>query len=923
MTRNPGNRRDLLIPQSEAEPGTPPGAASFQCPWARTADDVLRAFDVAQQRGLDSDGVQRQRRQFGPNRLRRTQPRSAWRILSDQFKSLMVVLLAVAAVVAFLMVDWVEATAILVVIAINTAIGFATELKAVHSMEALYRLGQVEARVRREGRVREIPAGELVPGDIVIIEGGDVITADLRLVVASRMQIDESALTGESVPVDKSAEPVALEAPLAERASMLYKGTAVTRGSGEAVVIATGLASELGKITALVSETDAAVTPLERRLEYLGRRLIWVTLGIVGVLFGIGVLTGREFAIMLETAIALSVATVPEGLPVVATIALARGMWRMAQHNALIHRLSAVETLGATGVICTDKTGTLTENRMQVVHITLPSADFTFHHASGVFEKDGNPVDPGKDAALREALEIAVLCNNAEWNPENGGEARAVHDPMEAALLAAGFAAGLRRGELLQAQPEVHEEAFDSETKMMATFHQWEGRYRVAVKGAPEAVLADCMHLRVPDGEDSLGEDGRKRWLERNHALAAEGLRVLALATKEVPGRDTDPYRKLVFLGLVGLADPPRREAREAIAECRSAGIDVVMVTGDQPATARYIARAVGLTDEPDAQVISGADILPPDKCSENERKRQQRTRIFARVSPAQKLGIIAIHQRAGSVVAMTGDGVNDAPALKKADIGVAMGQRGTQVAREAADMVLTDDAFGTIVLAVRQGRIIFDNIRQFVFYLLSCNVSEVMLVGVATIANAPLPILPLQILFLNLVTDVFPALALGVGPGDPHVMQRKPRPSDEPILERSQWAAIAGYGALITVAALGAFSLALLWLRLSAAATVTVSFLTLAMAQLWHVFNMRSRESGLLANDIVRNPWVWVALALCIALLAAALYTPHLARLLSLVPPDRRGWGIILTFSALPLLLGQTLKLALAHNQGKSVGSR
>jgi len=481
---------------------------------------------------------------------------------------------------------------------------------------------------------------------------------------------------------------------------------------------------------------------------------------------------------------------------------------------------------------------------------------------------------------------------------------------MEAALLAAGVAGGIRRAALLRDEPEVREEAFDPDVKMMATFHRRGGRVRVAVKGAPEPVLAACARQRTAEGEASIGEDDRTHWRERNDALAGDGLRVIALATREVPSDEADPYRELVFLGLVGLADPPRPEVREALARCRSAGIEIVMVTGDQPATARYVARALGLA-EGDPEVVAGADLRSPEECSEGERERLRRARIFARVSPAQKLALIAIHQQAGSVVAMTGDGVNDAPALKKADIGIAMGRHGTQVAREAADMVLTDDAFGTIVLAVRQGRIILDNIRKFVLYLLSCNVSEVLVVAVATVANAPLPLLPLQILYLNLVTDVFPALALGVGPGAPGIMRRKPRPADEPILDRSSWIAIAGYGALITVATLGAFSAALLWLGLGLAASVTVSFLTLALAQLWHVFNMRSRESRLLDNDIVRNAWVWAALAVCLALLAVALYVPGLAALLRLVPPEPASWALILAFSALPLLLGQAFEVA------------
>jgi len=893
----------------------------FEKPWSASAQEVLRALEVDPAQGIATSQVKPRRARWGPNQLQRTKQRSAWRILLDQLVSPMVALLAAAALVGFVLVDWVEGTAIVAVIAINTVIGFVTELRAVTSMQALYRLARVDARVRRDGRVQKISAAELVPGDIVILEAGDMVSADLRVTAASRLQSNESALTGESVPIEKSADALAADTPLAERTAMLYKGTAIMRGAGEGVVVATGLATELGRITALVRDTEAGTTPLERRLERLGRRLIWVTLALAVLLFGIGMAAGREFAKMLETAIALAVATVPEGLPVVATIALARGMWRMAQHNALINRLSAVESLGATGVICTDKTGTLTENRMHVARLSLPDGDFDVDVGQGRFTRDGAPADPCADASLREAIEVAVLCNDAQLpdSPlvEDGGDdaAPVVGDPMEVALLAAGAAAGIRRGDLLAVEPELREEAFDPQTRMMATFHRGERPCRVAVKGAPEAVIGACARQRAADGHDqAFGDDDKRRWLERNEALAADGLRVLGLATREVDDEQAEPYRDLVFLGLVGLVDPPRGDVKDAVMQCRSAGIEVVMVTGDQPATAGYVARAVGLVEDRDATVLAGEHIRPPDDCSADELARLRAARVFARVSPEQKLDLIAIHQAAGNVVAMTGDGVNDAPALKKADIGVAMGRRGTQVAREAADMVLTDDALGTIVVAVRQGRIIFENIRKFVVYLLSCNVSEVLVVALATMASAPLPILPLQILFLNLVTDVFPALALGVGPGDPGIMRQRPRAADAPILERAHWTAIAAYGALITAATLAAFALALGWLALEGAAAVTVSFLTLALAQLWHVFNMRSAGSGLLANDITGNAWVWIALLFCLLLLAAAVYVPSLAGVLGLVAPDARSWAVVLGCSLAPLILGQLFAHRLVH---------
>jgi Ca2+-transporting ATPase len=827
------------------------------------------ALDTSVDEGLDADEVKARRKQYGRNRLRDTETRSAWSILLEQFKSLIVLLLAVAAALSFAFGDWVEGVAVAAVILINAAIGFVTELRAVRSMEALEKLGSVNARVRREGQAQEIPAEELVPGDIVLLAGGDVITADLRLIEASKLQANESALTGESVPVGKGVEPLEGEVPLAERSNMAFKGTAVTRGAGEGVVVHTGMETELGHISSLVEEAEEEVTPLEKRLDQLGQRLVWVTLAIGVVVAAAGIAAGRDILLMIETAIALAVASIPEGLPIVATIALARGMQRMAERNALINRLSSVETLGATNVILTDKTGTLTENRMTATEFHLASGEIRVVgeglETEGRFRRDGQALDPADDPVLRRALEVGLLCNNASLDPgQREEETTAVGDPLEVALLVAGAKAGLTRDDLTEERPEVREVAFDPQVKMMATFHQRDSRYQVAVKGALEAVIEASSQIVTADGARDLTAEEREEWRERNRTLAGEGLRVIALATKTVETNDAEPYRDLVFLGLVGLLDPPREEVRPAIEGAQKAGVRVVMITGDQPATAHKVAQAVGLVGNTDVEAVNGQDLRDPDEMTEEEKERLLKAPVFARVSPKQKLDLIALHQNSGAIVAMTGDGVNDAPALKKADIGVAMGRRGTQVAQEAADMVLNDDAFSTIVVAIEQGRAIFDNIRKFVLYLLSCNISEIMVVSLASIVNVPLPIRPLQILFLNLVTDVFPALALGMGEGDPSIMERPPRDPDEPIMTRNHWLAMSGYGGVITASVLGAMALSLSWLGMAQARAVTISFLTLAFAQLWHVFNMRDHGSHPLRNDVVRNPYVWGALALC-----------------------------------------------------------
>jgi Ca2+-transporting ATPase len=886
-------------------------------PWTHSWQEILEALEVSADTGLDTSEVEARRKRFGPNRLRDTESKSAWQILVEQFKSLIVLLLVVAAALSFAFGEWVEGVAIAVVILINAAIGFVTELQAVRSMEALQRLGNVSAKVRREGQVQEIPAEKLVPGDIVLVDGGDVVTADLRLIAASKLQADESALTGESVPVGKQTEPLEEDIPLAERANMLFKGTAVTRGAGEGVVVATGMDTELGHISSLVEEAEEEVTPLEKRLEQLGRRLIWATLAIGAFVAAAGIFAGKEILLMVETSIALAVASIPEGLPIVATVALARGMWRMARRNALINRLSAVETLGATNVILTDKTGTLTENRMTVIRIALPCGEIEVSgeglEIEGEFRTDGKAVDPTDDEILRPALEVGVLCNNASLQRESSGQISAVGEPTEVALLVAGAKARIRRQELLDDLPEVREVAFDPKIKMMATFHEEDddGRYRVAVKGALEAVLKASSHIPTEEGKKELNDEERQRWLERNRQMAAKGLRVIALATKTADSSDADPYERLTFLGLDALLDPPRSDVRDSIkaAQAQGAGVEVVMVTGDQPATARNVAQAVGLVKDEDAEVVYGGDLQDIEDLTEEERRRLVRAPIFARVNPKQKLDLIAIHQDSGAIVAMTGDGVNDAPALKKADIGVAMGQRGTQVAREAADMVLKDDAFSTIVVAIEQGRVIFNNIRKFVLYLLSCNVAEIMVVSLASLVNTPLPIRPLQILFLNLVTDVFPALALGVGEGDPGIMQRSPRDPDEPIMTRRHWLAVGGYGLMITLSVLGTLALAFTRLGMAKPQAVTVSFLTLAFAQLWHVFDMRDPGSDWMRNDVTCNVYVWGALALCVGLLLAAVYLPGLADILRVANPGGEGWALVMGMSLIPLVIGQVLK--------------
>ena len=873
----------------------------LSAPHGQLAVDVLTALDVSSTIGLSEAQAIQRLQQHGPNSIGARKKVGALAVLVHQFQSLVVALLAAAAGLAFYFREWEEGGAIVGVLALNTVIGFLTEIKAARSIEALRVLGTRSARVRRDSRTRLIPAERLVPGDIVLLEAGDVVTADLRLVEASNLEIDESPLTGESMGVGKTIAPVDVNARVSDRSSMLFKGTRITRGSGLGVVVATGMDSELGHISQLVEQAVPAASPLEKRLARLSGQLVWVTLILAAVIGGIGLAKGKDTFLMVEAAIALAIAAIPEGLPIVATLALARGMWRMARQSALIERLSAVETLGATTVILTDKTGTLTENRMTVRRVLLPSCDVDVGPARFEAARGAGEISPVQRLQLVRLLEVAVLCNNAALgrvSEEDNG------DPMELALLRAGRLAGLERGELLNESPEVVEHAFDTSTNMMATVHRRGGVYLFAVKGAPEAVLAGAERLAGENSDAVMDEATRAKWLERVAELGGEGLRVLAFAalTRSVP--DGPPFQSLTFLGLAGLEDPPRSDVPDAIRACQRAGIRVIMITGDHAVTARSIARAVGLGAQ--APVIKGRDLA---HLAEASPELLLQTDIFARVSPDEKLQLVRAYQAAGEIVAVTGDGVNDAPALRQADIGVAMGLRGTDVAREAAAMILLNDAFPTIVAAIREGRVIFGNIRRFVAYLLSCNLCEVFTVGLAILFGLPLPLLPLQLLFLNLVTDVFPAFALAMGEGEADVLNRPPRDPKEPILGRADWLLIVLHGVALTVATFGALALAHLWLGLDEREAVTVTFLTLAFAQLWQVFNMRHKTSDLLRNEITCNPWIWGALAFCAGLMVTAAYVPSLSEVLHVVAPDSRMWTIILTMSLAPLLVGPFLK--------------
>ncbi|MCB0555213.1 MAG: cation-transporting P-type ATPase, partial [Phaeodactylibacter sp.] len=692
--------------------------------------------------------------------------------------------------------------------------------------------------------------------------------------------------------------------PLADRANMLYNGTIATRGTALAIVTATGSNTELGKISQMAAEATKSVTPLEKRLNQLSLRLIWLTLALTALIVIVGYLQGRPLIRMIETAIALAVAAIPEGLPIVATVALARGMLRLARERVIIKKLEAVETLGETSIICTDKTGTLTENQMAV-------------HA---FAVDGNtqsmPIENEADffekwksiPAFDQLAKVGILCNNVD--PK---ETEPHGDPIEIGLANFARRAGYDVEKVRQAHPEHKEYPFDTETKMMATINQMEDGYWSCVKGALENVLAKCAYYFDGDQKTPFPEIEKRAWLERAEKMASEGLRILAFAfgqTKKPPD-EKEVFQNLAFLGIVGFIDPPRKDVRAAIEACHQAGIRVVMITGDHLATARKIAEETGLLEAnaTDDKMVSGDELDQPENLSPEAKARLLNAVVFGRVTPAHKLHIIALYQDNKQIVGMTGDGVNDAPALKKADIGIAMGIRGTEAAKEVADIILRDDQFTSIELAIRQGRIIFENIRKFVVYLLSANLAEIISVTLATLSNLPMPLLPLQILFLNLITDVFPALALGAGEGEKGIMNRPPRNSDEPILSARLWGTTLIYGLCITASVVGITAYTSEILHLPANHVNNMAFYTLVLSQLIHVFNIPKRGTSFWVNEVTKNRWVWGAIVLCLLLTAMGYLIPPLREILSLAPLGWEDMGLVLAFSFGSLILIQVIK--------------
>jgi len=889
--------------------------------------------------GLTDDQVAERLERYGPNELEERNVRSPWVVLGRQFTEIMVVVLIVAAIISFALGEITDGIIILLIVVLNGILGFTQEYRAERAMAALKQLAVPTVRVRRGGQIRDVESTRLVPGDIVLLEAGSRIPADGRVLESANLRIEEAALTGESVPVDKIEEPIKdPEASLGDRQNMVFMGTAVTYGRGSAIVVNTGMQTELGNIASMLQTTTEEKTPLQQRMAELGKWLALGALVIVGIVFLVGVLRGEPLATMFLTAVSLAVAAVPEGLPAVVTIALALGAQRMVRRNALIRKLPAVETLGSVTTICSDKTGTLTENRMTVTMLDVAGE---FVNLTANLERMGATLSPDEPALGEPQEDIALLlagatlANDAVLEPdedERGGY-HAVGDPTEGALVVAAARFDLWKSELETFIPREAEVPFTSERKRMTTIHRLpdtdnpeettdavrhllghlpDTPLMAFTKGSVDGLLGISNRIWNQGQIEEMDEQWRERIRESNDSLAGEGMRVLGVAIRPLealPAKvDEALEQELIFVGMTGMIDPPRAEVRDAVAECRTAGIRPVMITGDHPLTALNIARELGIVESStnaDTRVITGQRLA---EMSVDELEQVvENVSVYARVSPEHKVKIVEALKDRGHFVAMTGDGVNDAPALKRADIGVAMGITGTDVSKEAADMVLLDDNFATIVHAVEEGRTIYENIRRFVKYIISSNVGEIFLMLMAPLLGLPIPLSAVQLLWINLVTDGLPALALGVEPSSPDVMQRPPHPPSESVMARG-----VGTYVLLVGLLLGAVSLATEFFAggMPAAVWQTMVFTTLSLSQMGNVLAVRSERRTLFELGLLSNKPLLGAVLLTIALQMAVVYVPFLQNIFDTTGLTGGQMLIVLGLSSIVFIAVELSKL-------------
>ncbi|MDD3719405.1 MAG: cation-translocating P-type ATPase [Actinomycetota bacterium] len=890
--------------------------------WYRMeAAGVADRLDTSMEAGLSEPEAGSRLLDHGPNAIREEKRSHPAVLFLNQFRDFMIYVLIAAAVISAVppLREYVDAIVIMFIVVANAVLGFVQEYRAEKALESLRTLSAPTARVVRDASEKVIPSKELVPGDLILLEAGDRIPADARLLEAHSLRAEESSLTGESHAVEKN--PASLQGddlPLGDRRNMVFTGTHIVHGRGSALVVGTGSNTELGRIAEMIGEAVEEKTPLQVELGRTGKRIALLCLAICGVVFAIGVLRSLEWADMFLFSVSLAVAAIPEGLPAIVTIALSLGVRRMANRNALMRRLPAVETLGCADVICTDKTGTLTRNVMEVQEIRLPG--FSPAGLSGPEERDCDWGD-----ALRPLITVAALCNDARMQ-----EGEFMGEGTEVGLLRAALELGYPLEDAPRDLPRVEELPFESERKMMSTINAMpeNGRdyfdfaaspYVMLTKGAPEAVLIHCSHILTPRGIEELGSGGRVSLVAEAENMAGRALRTMAFACRpldEIP-ENLEPHemeRGLIYLGMTGLMDPPRPEVFEALEKCRKAHIQVVMITGDHAATARAIAEQLSILT-PGSEMVAGSELA--HMSGEELARRVENITVYARVSPADKVKIVRAWKQKGRTVAMTGDGVNDAPALKNADIGVAMGITGTDVSKEASDMVLADDNFATIVGAVEEGRIIYDNLKKFIYFLLSCNMSEVSTMFLGMLFASVTPLKAVQVLWMNLVTDGLPAMALGVDTPTPDIMLRPPRDPSEGILSGRKLLLVTWQGLFLSMGALAAFFISYYVLYPGGNGAPlekvqTVVFTTLVLSQLMHAFNSRSEHLTLMELSFIDNKALLGALGGSLALHVAVIFIPVFMRLFGTAYLDLTGWGLILACSILPIVLIDRVKVLL-----------
>lgn len=883
-------------------------------PWS----DVAKAFEVHPGKGLSLKEVNQRLTEFGKNMLQTQKGTHPVFVFLGQFKDFMVLVLLAATIVSGLLGEVADAVTIMAILIVNAVLGFIQEYRAEKSIDSLKSLTAPEARVLRDGVEIRIPAADLVPGDIVLLEAGDRIPADIRWIQAVNIEVEESALTGESHPVAKSFSPLTDElTPMADRVNMGYMGTIVVNGRGAGVVVATGMDTEMGIIAGMIQSVEDEETPLQKRLAQLGKYLVLISLAVCALVVVTGVWRGEGFYKMFLAGVSLAVAAIPEGLPAIVTVALAIGVQRMVKRKAIVRKLPAVETLGCATVICSDKTGTLTQNEMTVRQIysnrRMISVTGQGYDPKGEFH-GGDPMT-SKDP-LNETLKVAALCNNSILTRKGiqvAGLFRSSSkespwgidgDPTEGALLVAAAKAGIWRETLERKEERVGEIPFDSDRKRMSVIYKSKNGKKAYVKGAPDVILRLCKSELTSDGVAELNDIRRRTIMHANDEMARKALRVLAVAERELREEENEQERiegNLVFVGLMGMIDPPRTSASKAIKVCRRAGIKPVMITGDHRLTAEAVAQELGILRDKSQGILTGTEL---EYLSDEElEKKVMTTSVYARVTPKDKLRIVRALKKNGQVVAMTGDGVNDAPAVKEADIGVSMGKTGTDVTKEASAMVLADDNFATIVAAVEEGRAIYDNIRKFIRYLLSCNLGEVLTMFLATLIGLPLPLLAIQILWVNLVTDGLPAMALGVDGMDKDIMSRPPRAPEENIFARGLARKIGIRGMMIGLGTLFVFTAAL-FLGVNMLGARTMAFSTLVFSQLFHVFDCKSETRGIFEVGLFSNPYLVAAVLISTLMQLSVVYLPPLQVIFKTAPLLSWQWGLILTVAGGPSVL-------------------